>query len=105
MIKVGCILKVNDNTGINKIKYIGTLKKRKKPLKIGDIVIGSIKKTSTPLFKKSSLVTAVLIKTKTSLFRKDGTSIKFFENGVIILDKNYIPKGTHVFGPVPVEIK
>src|SRR5690554_27317 len=105
MIKIGCLLNVKDNTGINKIKFIGTFKKRKKSMRIGDILIGSVKKTSNILFKKSEIVLAILIKTKQPHLRKDGTTIKFFDNGVIIIDKNFIPKGTHIFDPVPFEIK
>jgi len=105
MIKLGCILNVSDNTGINKVKFIGTTKKRKSPLKIGDIITGSIQKTSTPNYKKSSIILGVLIKTKTPFFRKDGTTLRFFENSIIILDKTHTPKGTHIFGPVPIEIK
>jgi large subunit ribosomal protein L14 len=104
MIKLGCLLKVSDNTGINKVKFIGTLKK-KKTLKVGDIVIVSIQKTTSPIYKKSSIVMAILIKTKKPLLRKDGSTLRFNENCVLIIDKTLTPKGTHIFGPIPYEIK
>lgn len=104
MIKLGCILKVSDNTGINKIRFIGTLK-RKKTLTVGDIIIGSIQKTTSSTYKKSSIVTAILIKTKKPILRLDGSTLRFSDNCVLIVDKTLSPKGTHVFGPIPYEIK
>lgn len=105
MIKLGCLLKVSDNTGINKIKLIGSLQKKKKTLKVGDIIIGSIKKTSSNIYKKSTIVLAVLIKTKKPFHRLDGSTIRFLENSVLIIDKSMTPKATHIFGPIPYEIK
>jgi large subunit ribosomal protein L14 len=104
MIKLGCVLKVSDNTGVNKIRFIGTLRK-KKTLTIGDIIIGSIQKTTSPTYKKSSIVTAILIKTKKPVLRSDGSTLRFSDNCVLIVDKTLTPKGTHIFGPIPYEIK
>lgn len=105
MIQTGCILKIHDNTGINKIKVICVLKRAKRLPKIGDIVIGSIQKTLSPVYKKSSIAMAMLIKTKKAIIRKDGSMLSYLENAGIIVDKTGTPKGTHIFGPVPIEIK
>lgn len=105
MIQIGCILKIHDNTGINKIKIIGVLKRRKRIPKVGDIVIASIQKTLSPIYKKSSIITAMVVKTKKALMRKDGSSLSYLENAAIVVDKTGTPKGTHVFGPIPIEIK
>ena len=37
--------------------------------------------------------------------RKDGSSIRFDENAVVIIDKDKQPKGTRVFGPVARELR
>ncbi len=105
MIQIGCILKIHDNTGINKIKIIGVLNRKKRIPKVGDVIIGSIQKTISPVYKKSSIVTALLIKTKKALIRKDGSTLSYLENAAVIIDKGGTPKGTHIFGPVPIEIK
>lgn len=105
MIEIGCILKIHDNTGVNKIKVIGVLNRKKRIPRIGDIVVASIQKTLSPIYKKSSIVMAMLIKTKKALIRKDGSTLSYLENAAIIIDKTGSPKGTHIFGPVPVEIK
>lgn len=104
MIKLGCLLKVSDNTGVSRIKFIGSLR-RKKNLTIGDVVIGSIQKTTSNAYKKSSIVLGVLVKTKKPLQRSDGSTIRFEENCIIIVDRTLVPKGTHIFGPIPYEIK
>jgi len=105
MIHIGCILKVHDNTGISKIKVIGVLKRQKRIPKVGDVVVASIQKTLSPVYKKSSIIMAMIIKTKKALIRKDGSTLSYLENASIIVDKTGSPKGTHIFGPVPIEIK
>ena len=37
--------------------------------------------------------------------RKDGSSIRFDDNAVVIVDTNKQPRGTRVFGPVARELR
>lgn len=104
MIKMGCLLRVSDNTGVSKIRLIGMLKK-KNVLSVGDVVIGSVQKSTSMIYKKSSIVMGILIKTRKPMHRTDGTTLRFKDNCVLIVDKTLTPRGTHIFGPVPYEIK
>ena len=55
--------------------------------------------------KKSDVVKAVVVRTKTTVKRADGTSIRFDENAAVIINKDGNPVGTRVFGPVARELR
>jgi len=98
---------VADNTGA-KIAYVikvpGGSKKRY--AKIGDIIVCSIKSASPRgTVKRKSIQNAVIVRTKRVIRRKDGTSIRFDDNAVVIIDKEGNPKGTRVFGPIARELR
>jgi len=106
MIYPQTILLVTDNTGAQKIMCIKVLGGNKKYGKLGDSIIGVIKET-TPniLFKRSTIVKAVIVRTRKSFHRKDGTSINFDDNAVVIINKENNPYGTRIFGPIAREIR
>lgn len=106
MVKVQTKLKVADNSGAKTLLCINILGKQKNSAKVGDIIVASVK-TALPngSIKKSSVVKAVVVRTKSSIFRKDGSSLSFNENAAVLLGKDNNPKGSRIFGPVPVELK
>jgi len=56
--------------------------------------------------KRKSVVKAVVVRTKSPIRRKDGSSIKFDDNAAVILaEDNKTPRGTRIFGPVPRELR
>jgi large subunit ribosomal protein L14 len=103
MIQQESRLKVADNSGAREILVIqvvgGT---RRRYGGIGDIVVGTVKKAvPNSNVKKSSIVKAVIVRTKKEVRREDGSYIRFDDNAAVLLDaegKN--PVGTRVFGPV-----
>ncbi len=99
-------LTIADNTGAKQIMCIRILGNNKKVGKIGDIIIGVVK-TAVPnmLIKRSSIVRAVIIRTKKLIIRKDGTKIQFDDNAAIIINVEKNPRGTRIFGPVAREIR
>ena len=106
MIQVQTFLKITDNTGIKDIMCINILGNNKQKAKIGDIIIGVVKKTMpNGLIKKSSIVRALIIRTKKVIKRSNGINIKFSDNAAIIIDLENNPKGTRIFGPIAKEIR
>ena len=106
MIYPQTILKVADNSGAKKVMCIQVLGNNKKYAKIGDIIIGVVKKaTPNMLIKKSDIVKALIVRTKKLIQRSDGISIRFDDNAAIILNINNNPKGTRIFGPIAREIR
>jgi large subunit ribosomal protein L14 len=107
LIQSETICKVTDNSGVKRIKVIRVLGRGpKKPAQIGDLVVGSAIET-LPLsdIKKKTIVRAVVVRTRSSLHRKDGSSLKFDDNAVVIIDKEKLPRATRIVGPIPREIK
>ncbi|MBI4975558.1 50S ribosomal protein L14 [Candidatus Peregrinibacteria bacterium] len=107
MIQQETKLKVADNTGAKVaecIKVPGGSKK--KYARIGEIIVVSIKEANPKgVVKKKAVEKAVIVRQVKELHRKDGSSIRFDENAVVIVDKDKQPKGTRVFGPVARELR
>lgn len=102
-------LKIVDNSGGKLLKIIRILNKDTYG-KIGDFVLGSIRllrnrNRSTSKVQKGDLVYGIVIKTRKSFFRKNGSSLKFFTNSVILLNKQNLPLGTRIFSVLPKEIR
>ena len=55
--------------------------------------------------KKGSVHTAVIVRTKKSIHRNDGSKVKFDNNAVVITDEKGEPIGTRIFGPVTRELR
>ena len=43
--------------------------------------------------------------TKQSVFRKDGSRLRFDDNASVIINKENNPRGTRIFGPIARELK
>ena len=100
-------LKVADNTGAKVLMCIRVLGGSfRKFGNIGDIIVGTVK-TAIPggTVKKGDIVKAVIVRTNRGVRRSDGSSIKFDDNAVVIIDKDKQPKGTRVFGPIARELR
>lgn len=107
MIQPETKLKVADNTGAKMVKCIKVLGgSKRRYARIGDIIVVSVKEASPKgVVKKKSVQRAVVVRQVKELGRKDGSSIRFDENAVVIIDKDKQPKGTRVFGPVARELR
>ena len=107
MIQVQTRLKVADNSGAKVIMCIKALGgTKRKYARIGDIIIGAVKKAvSGAAIKKGDVVRAVVVRTVKEYRRADGSYIKFDENGAVIIDDKNEPKGTRIFGPVARELR
>jgi len=55
--------------------------------------------------KKSEVVKAVIVRTKATLRRNTGNSIRFDDNAAVLINEDKNPKGTRVFGPVARELR
>ncbi len=100
-------MKVADNTGAKEvmcIKVLGGSKRRYASL--GDIVTVTVK-VAMPggNAKKKEVAKAVVVRVKKDFIRPDGSTIKFDDNAVVLIDKNNQPRGTRIFGPVARELR
>ena len=106
MIQTQTYLTVADNSGAKKIMCIRVLGGNKKTADLGDIIIGVVKVASPNMpIKRSDVVRAVIVRTKQSVFRKDGSRLRFDDNASVIINKENNPRGTRIFGPIARELK
>lgn len=107
MIQTQSLLNVADNSGAKKVMCIKVLgDSRKRYARIGDLISCSVK-TAIPggNVKKGEVVTAVVVRTKKEIRRRDGSYIRFDENAAVIINKENEPVGTRIFGPVARELR
>ena len=106
MLQLRSILNVADNTGAKKAAAIGALGKNQRYAKIGDVLKVHIKEAAPDgSVKKGDVVNAVVVRTRKSIHRPDGSVLRFDSNAVVIIDKDKNPKGTRIFGPVARELR
>lgn len=108
MIQQETHLAVADNTGAREISCIRVLGgSRRRYGSVGDVIVASVKQaTPTSSVKKGEVVRAVIVRTKKSITRADGSTIRFDDNAAVILDPvTSSPRGTRIFGPVARELR
>lgn len=107
MIQAESRVKVADNTGarvIGCIKVLGGTRKRY--ARVGDTFIAAVKVANPGgVVKKSDIVKAVLVRSKKTFRRPDGSYIRFDDNAAVIIDTQNNPRGTRIFGPVARELR
>lgn len=110
MIQSQSYLNVADNTGARKLMCIRVLNGSitQKTASLGDIIIGVVKEAVPHMsIKKSEIVRAVIVRTSKGVRRSqhNGITIRFDENAVVLINKDSIPRGTRIFGPVARELR
>ena len=107
MLQRETLAKVADNSGAKVVRIFnipgGT---RKRYARIGEIVVASVQSAEPrKSTKKKDIVRCVVVRQRKAFQRKDGSSVRFDENAVVIVDEKQEPKATRIFGPIPREIK
>jgi len=73
---------------------------------LGDIVTCSVKVAEpNATVAAKQIVKAVLVRTRKEVRRADGSYIRFSDNAAVIVDKDKLPLGTRIFGPVARELR
>lgn len=107
MIQQESRLIVCDNSGAKEILCIRVLGgTRRRYARVGDIIVATVKQANPQgNVKKKTVVKAVVVRTKDTIRRKDGSTIKFDDNAAVIIGDDKNPKATRIFGPVPRELR
>nr|UXE30629.1 ribosomal protein L14 [Ostreobium quekettii]UXE30705.1 ribosomal protein L14 [Ostreobium quekettii]UXE30781.1 ribosomal protein L14 [Ostreobium quekettii]UXE30857.1 ribosomal protein L14 [Ostreobium quekettii] len=107
MIQPQSCLNVADNTGAKKIMCIRVLNKNKKQsANVGMMIIAVVKDALPNMaIKKSDIVRAVIVRTCKKIRRKNGMSIRFDDNAAVLINKEGLPIGTRIFGPIARELR
>ena len=51
------------------------------------------------------MIRGVIVRTKKTIRRKDGSYVRFDRNALVVVDKDGNPKGTRIFGAVARELR
>ena len=107
MVQNGTYVNVVDNSGAKTALCIKVLSGfRRRYGNIGDTIMVSIKslrvkRRSVSKTKKGEIYKAVIIRTKSIKTFFSGDNIRFFENSIVLLNKQNKFLGTRIFGSVP----
>ena len=108
MIQKESRLKVADNSGARELLVIqvmgGSIHRYGS---VGDVVTATVKKAvPNSAVKKSTVVKAVIVRTKKEYKREDGSHIRFDDNAAVLINPDTnAPIGTRIFGPVARELR
>jgi len=108
MIQMQTNLKVADNSGARRVQCIKVLGgSKRKVASVGDVIVVSIKDAiPRGRVKKGDVHKAVIVRTAKEIRRhQDGSSIRFDDNAVVLINNNDEPIGTRIFGPVTRELR
>ena len=79
---------------------------RRRYASIGDKVVVTVKDAApNGGVKKGTVSKAVIVRTKKSLRRPDGSYIRFDDNACVLLNEGGEIRGTRIFGPVARELR
>jgi large subunit ribosomal protein L14 len=69
-------------------------------------VVGSVKRSEPGAdIKAGDVVRGVIVRTKDSVRRTDGSYVRFDKNAVVLIDNDNNPRGTRIFGAVARELR
>ena len=106
MIQQETYLTVADNSGAKRLQCIRVLGSNRRYAHVGDVIVATVKDALPHMgVKKSEVVKAVIVRTKATLRRNTGNSIRFDDNAAVLINEDKNPKGTRVFGPVARELR
>lgn len=107
MIQMQSKLVVADNSGAKVARCIKVLGGSKHMVTgLGDVIVLSIV-DAIPGGKvsKGEVTRGVIVRTKKEHQRADGSTIRFDDNAVVLINKDGTPVGTRVFGPIARELR
>ena len=106
MIQQETFLTVADNSGAKRLQCIRVLGSNRRYAHVGDVIVASVKDAMTNMgVKKSDVVKAVIVRTRATMRRETGNSIRFDDNAAVLINDDQNPRGTRVFGPVARELR
>lgn len=107
MIQMQTALEVADNSGARRVKMIMSMGgSTGVTATLGDRIKVTVKEAAPDgAAKKGSVYSAVVVRTRKEVRRKDGTYIRFDQNAAVLIKEDGTPLGTRVFGPVARELR
>lgn len=106
MIQLRTILTLADNSGARRIMVIGVPGRVGKVATLGDVVLGVVKGADPAgVVADHEKVSVLIVRTHKEVGRTDGSYIRFDDNAGVVIDKQGLPRGTRILGPIAREVK
>jgi len=106
MIQQETYLTVADNSVAKRLQCIRVLGSNRRYAHVVDVIVASVKDAMPNMgVKKSDVVKAVVVRTRATMRRETGNSIRFDDNAAVLINDDQNPRGTRVFGPVARELR
>lgn len=107
MIQMQSKLSAADNSGARQLMCIKVLGgSHRRYARIGDVIKVTVKEAiPRGKVKKGEIYNAVVVRTAKGVRRSDGSVIRFDRNAAVLLNNQFQPIGTRIFGPVTRELR
>ena len=106
MVQLRSMLVPADNSGAKRLMIIGVPGRVGKFASLGDVVLCVVKGADPAgAVTDHEKVTVLIVRTRKEVGRGDGTYVRFDDNAGVVIDKQGLPRGTRILGPVAREIK
>lgn len=100
-------LEVADNSGARRVEMIMAIGgSTGRTASLGDRIKVAVKEAAPDgAVKKGTVQSAVIVRTRKEVRRRDGSYIRFDQNAAVLIKDDGTPIGTRVFGPVARELR
>ena len=99
-------LVVADNSGAKRVRCFRILGQNKRYARVGDLIKVAVKEAQPGgMVRSGEVCTALVVRTRHPLRRRDGSYLRFDNNAVVLVDAARNPIGSRVFGPVARELR
>jgi large subunit ribosomal protein L14 len=106
MIQLRTMLVPADNSGAKRLMVIGVPGRVGKFASLGDVVLCVVKGADPAgIVTNHEKVRVLIVRVRKEVGRKDGSYIRFDDNAGVVIDKQGLPRGTRILGPIAREIK
>jgi large subunit ribosomal protein L14 len=106
MVQLRSILVPADNSGAKRLMIIGVPGRIGKIATIGDVVLCVVQGADPAgAVADHEKVQVLVVRTRKEIGRRDGTYVRFDDNAGVVIDKQGLPRGTRILGPIAREVK
>src|SRR3990167_1226681 len=106
MIQLRTMLTPADNSGAKRLMVIGVQAKVGKTAALADVVLCVVRSANPAgVVTDSEKVRVLIVRTRKEVRRQDGTYVRFDDNAGVVIDKQGLPRGTRILGPIAREVK
>ena len=106
MIQLRTILTPADNSGAKRLMVIGVPGRLGKYASLGHVVLCVVQGAdSAGALVDHEKVSVLIVRVRKEAKRQDGSYIRFDDNAGVVIDKQGLPRGTRILGPIAREVK